>query len=58
MPAPRCALPTAATVATPQQALVLVEGRQVKRLSQKEMEECCCLGLYFNCNEKFGMGHN
>jgi hypothetical protein len=57
-PAPRCALPTAATVAAPQQALVLVEGRQVKRLSQTEMEERRCLGLCFNCNEKFGRGHN
>jgi hypothetical protein len=22
------------------------------------MEECCRLGLCFNCNEKFGCGHN
>ena len=37
---------------------VTVEGRQVKRLSQAEMEERRRLGLCFNCNEKFGRGHN
>lgn len=35
-----------------------VEGRQVKRLSQSEMEERRRLGLCFNCNKKFGSGHN
>jgi len=29
----------------------------VKRLSQAEMEERRCLGLYFNYNEKFRRGH-
>ena len=57
-PAPRLAPPAPATPAAPQQAPVLVEGRQVKRLSQTEMEERRRLGLCFNCNEKFGRGHN
>jgi len=35
-----------------------VDGRPVKRLSQAEMEERRRLGLCFNCNEKFGRGHN
>ena len=35
-----------------------MEGRQVRRLSQAEMEERRRLGLCFNCNEKFGRGHN
>ena len=30
----------------------------MKRLSQLEMEEERRLGLCFNCNEKFGRGHN
>ena len=30
----------------------------MKRLSQAEMEERRRLGLCFNCNEKFGRGHN
>jgi len=37
---------------------VTVEGRQVKCLSQEEMEERCRLGLCFNCNKKFGRRHN
>ena len=44
-PAPRLALPAPATPAAPQQAPVLVEGRQVKRLSQAKMEERRRLGL-------------
>ena len=30
----------------------------MKSLSQAEMEESRRLGLCFNCNEKFGRGHN
>ena len=30
----------------------------MKRLSQSKMEERRRLGLCFNCNEKFGRGHN
>jgi len=56
--APRRALPTPPPAAT-MSTLVLVEGRRpVKRLSQSEMEECCRLRLFFNCNEKFGRSHN
>ncbi|XP_066340433.1 uncharacterized protein [Miscanthus floridulus] len=46
-PPPRTAAPS-----------LTIEGRQVKRLSQSEMEERRRLGLCFNCNEKFGRGHN
>ena len=46
-PPPRAAAPS-----------LTIEGRQVKRLSQSKMEERRRLGLYFNCNEKFGRGHN
>ena len=37
---------------------VTVEGHPVKCLSMFEMEEHRWLGLSFNCNEKFGCGHN
>ena len=47
---------TGTTSRTPP-APVLPEGRQIKRLSQAEMEERRRLGLCFNCNEKFGRGH-
>jgi len=55
-PPPQLALP-----APPSRAAapsLTIEGRQVKRLSQSEMEERRRLGLCFNCNEKFGRGHN
>ena len=48
--------PVAATAAMP--PTTTIEGRPVKRLSQAEMEERRRLGLCFNCNEKFGRGHN
>jgi hypothetical protein len=35
-----------------------MEGRSIKRLSPAEMDEWRWLGLCFNCNEKFGHGHN
>ena len=57
-PPPRLALPAPNTAPAPAPQLVTVEGRQVKRLSQAEMEERRRLGLCFNCNEKFGRGHN
>lgn len=53
-PAPRLALP--APNAQPPTAIV--EGRPVKCLSQTKMEERRRLGLYYNCNENFGCGHN
>jgi hypothetical protein len=37
---------------------VTVEGRPVKRLTQAEQEERRHLGLCYNCDEKFGRGHN
>jgi hypothetical protein len=37
---------------------VTVEGRPVKRLTQAEQEERRRLGLCYNCDEKFGWGHN
>lgn len=39
-------------------ATTTVKGCLVKLLSQSEMEERCRLGLCFNCNVKFGRGHN
>nr|CAB3453399.1 unnamed protein product [Digitaria exilis] len=57
-PLPRLALPAPAPPAAVPPAPLTVEGRQVKRLSQSEMEERRRLGLCFNCNEKFGRGHN
>ncbi|XP_066359602.1 uncharacterized protein [Miscanthus floridulus] len=57
-PPPRLALPAPNTAPVPTPQPVTVEGRQVKRLSQAEMEERRRLGLCFNCNEKFGRGHN
>ena len=35
-----------------------MEGRPVKRLTQAEQEERRRLGLCYNCDEKFGRGHN
>jgi hypothetical protein len=64
MPAPqRLALPAPpAPTAPPTSVSSLVmahsEARPVKRLSQSEMEERHRLGLCFNCNERFGRGHN
>ena len=39
-------------------APAVIEGRQLKRLSQPEMEERRRLGLCFNCDERFERGHN
>jgi hypothetical protein len=55
--------PCLALLASPPTAVattttVTVEGYPVRRLSMTEMEECSQLGLCFNCNEKFGRGHN
>jgi hypothetical protein len=35
-----------------------VVGRTVRRLSPSQMEERCCLGQCFNCDEKYVCGHN
>ena len=35
-----------------------MEGRPVRRLTQAEQEERRRLGLCYNCDEKFGRGHN
>ena len=53
-PPPRLALPAPNTAPAPAPQPVTVEGHQVKRLSQAEMEERRRLGLCFNYNEKFG----
>lgn len=37
---------------------VAAEGRPVRRLNQAEMEERRRLGLCYNCDEKYGRGHN
>ena len=37
---------------------ITVEGRPVKRLTQAEQEEIRRLGLCYNCDEKYGRGHN
>jgi len=59
-PAPRLALPAPpadkADKAAP--ATITVEGRPVRRLIQAEQEERRHLGLCYNCDEKFGRGHN
>jgi len=57
-PPPRLALPAPTATASAAPPTATVEGRPVKRLSQAEMEERCRLVLCFNCNEKFGWGHN
>jgi hypothetical protein len=57
-PPPRLALPAPNPPVASQQTPVTIEGRQVKRKSQAEMEERRRLGLDFNCNEKFRRGHN
>jgi hypothetical protein len=54
----RLALPAPHPPDVGQQTPAMVEGRQVRRLSQAEMDERRCFGLCFNCNEKFGHGHN
>lgn len=55
---PRATLPPPPTPLSTGPTPAVVEGRPVKRLSQAEMEERRRLGLCFNCNEKFGCGHN
>ncbi|XP_066320154.1 uncharacterized protein [Miscanthus floridulus] len=56
-PLPRQAAPqpTAPKAPTP---TVTIEGRPVKRLTQAEQEERRRLGLCYNCDEKYGRGHN
>jgi hypothetical protein len=51
---PQASAPPAPALGAPTPA----DGRQIKRLSQAEMEERRRLGLCFNYNEKFGRGHN
>ena len=58
VPPPRLALPAPPPAAIAAAPTVTVEGRPVRRLSMTEMEEHRQLGLCFNCNEKFGRGHN
>jgi hypothetical protein len=57
IPAPRLALP-APPAPKADMSTVTVEGRPVKRLTQAEQEERRRLGLCYNCDEKFGRGHN
>jgi hypothetical protein len=57
VPAPRLALP-APPAPKADTSTITVEGRPVKRLTQAEQEERRCLGLCYNCDEKFGRGHN
>jgi hypothetical protein len=57
-PPPRLALPAPPPAAIAVATTVTVEGHPVRRLSMTEMEERRRLGLCFNCNEKFGRGHN
>jgi hypothetical protein len=56
-PGPRLALP-APPVSKADTSTVTMEGHPVKRLTQAEQEEHCRLGLCYNCDEKFGRGHN
>jgi hypothetical protein len=55
--APRLALPTPPAPKA-DTSTVTVEGRSVKRLTQAKQEERRRLGLCYNCDEKFGRGHN
>ncbi|KAI4312382.1 hypothetical protein MLD38_037193 [Melastoma candidum] len=57
-PAPRLALPAAPATNPTASAAVTLESRPVKRLTQAEQEERRLLGLCYNCDEKFGRGHN
>jgi hypothetical protein len=54
-PPPRLALPAPLPPAAPAAPL---QGRQVRRLSQAEMDERRRQGLCFNCDERFSKGHN
>ncbi|XP_066332973.1 uncharacterized protein [Miscanthus floridulus] len=56
--APRLALPAPPAPKAVAQPTVTVEGRTIKRLTQAEQEERRCLGLCYNCDEKFTRGHN
>ena len=58
VPPPRLALPAPQPAVTVAAATVTMDGRPVKRLSMSEMEERRQLDLCFNCNKKFGRGHN
>ncbi|KAI4330765.1 hypothetical protein MLD38_029019 [Melastoma candidum] len=57
-PAPRLALPAPPATNPTASAAVTLESRPVKRLTQAEQEERRRLGLCYNCDEKFGRGHN
>jgi hypothetical protein len=57
VPAPCLALP-APLAPKADTSTVTVEGRPVKRLTQAKQEERHRLGLCYNCDEKFGRGHN
>jgi hypothetical protein len=39
-------------------APVRLDGQLIKRLSTEEQAERWCLGLCYNCNEKYSRGHN
>jgi hypothetical protein len=54
LPAPAPCL----ALSVPPAATITVEGRPVKRLTQAKQEERRRLGLYYNCDAKFGRGHN
>ncbi|XP_066316651.1 uncharacterized protein [Miscanthus floridulus] len=54
-PGPRTATPP---MTKPPAPTASIEGRPVKRLNQTEQEERRCLGLCFNCDEKYSRGHN
>ena len=60
--APKAALPAPAPLlALPAPPAAAQQGRgegNPRRLTQEEMAERRCLGLCFNCNEKFTRGHN
>ncbi|KAF8690253.1 hypothetical protein HU200_041322 [Digitaria exilis] len=55
---PRAALPVPSTPLSAGRTTAVVEGCHVKHLFQAEMEERRRFSLCFNCNEKFGRGHN
>ena len=55
---PAAPTPAADTANRAAPAQITVEGRPVRRLTQAEQEERRRLGLCYNCDEKFGRGHN
>lgn len=57
-PAPRLALPAPQGAKPQTPSTINVEGRPIKRLMTAEQEERRCLGLCYNCNDKYTRGHN